>query len=135
VLELGDLLFDEIGVRQCKAISILSLRVCFRPIFHLSTHLGNSVQVLGQGNDLLQLLDRVHPLSDGLGMFLPGTLEDVGDSLDVAVSPRRVRGTDRSSGSGYDDEETDGKYGLLVGNLLTREESNVSIEQFPVYSR
>lgn len=61
-------------------------------------------------------------------MFLSSTLEDVGDSLDVTVGPRGVRGTDGSSGGGNDDEETDGENGLLVGDLFDlkrRDEENV----------
>lgn len=53
-------------------------------------------------------------------MLLPGTLQDIGDPLDVAVGPRRVRGTDGSRGGGDDDEETDGEDGLFVGNLWIR---------------
>jgi hypothetical protein len=82
-----------------------------------TTYLGNSVQVLSQGHDLPHLLDRIHPLGDGLGVLLPSPLQDVGDPLDVAVGPGRVRGTDGSSGGGDDDEETDGEDGLLVGDL------------------
>lgn len=37
--------------------------------------------------------------------------------LDVAVSPRRVRCTNAPRNSSDDDEETNGKDGLLVGNL------------------
>jgi len=45
-------------------------------------------------------------------------LEDVGDSLNVTVGPRRVRGTDGSSGGGNDDEETDSENSLFVGDLF-----------------
>jgi hypothetical protein len=86
-------------------------------VLELGDLLGDGVQVLGDRDDLLQLLDRVDPLRYGLGVLLPGSLEDAGDSVDVTVRPGSVRGTDGSSGSSDDDEESDGEDGLFVGDL------------------
>lgn len=41
----------------------------------------DGVQLLGQGNDLLELVDRVDSLSDGLGVLGPGRVKDTFDSL------------------------------------------------------
>jgi hypothetical protein len=45
------------------------------------THLGNSVKLLGQWNNVLQLSNRVDSLGDGLGVLLAGRVEDTLDAL------------------------------------------------------
>jgi hypothetical protein len=45
------------------------------------THLGDSVKLLGQWNDVLQLSNRVDSLGDGLSVLLAGRVEDILDAL------------------------------------------------------
>lgn len=85
--------------------------------FPTSTNLGNSVQALGQGNDLLQLTNRVNSLSNSLCVFRSGTVQDPLDSVNMTVRPRVVRRADGGSDRGEDDEETDGEDGFFVGDV------------------
>ncbi len=79
--------------------------------------LGDGVELLGEGDDLLDRLEAVKALRDGLGVLLAGTVQDAADALNVAVGPRGVGGTDVLADRVEDDEEADGEDGLLVGDL------------------
>ena len=51
------------------------------------THLREREETLGDGNDILHLLNRLDAVLDDLGVLGPGRVEDVADTLDVALGP------------------------------------------------
>lgn len=85
--------------------------------------LGDSVELLGEGNNVLELGDGVDAVSHSLGVLLAGTVEDALNAVNVAVGPGRVGGTNVLGDSAEDDEEGDGEDGLLVGDLEESVES------------
>lgn len=99
VLDLSLLLEEEVGVLELVGL------------------LGNRVELLGEGNDLLDGVETLETLRDRRGVLLTGAVEDVTDAVNVVVGPFRVWGTDVLADGVKDDEEGDGENGLLVGNL------------------
>ena len=79
--------------------------------------LGDVVELLGEGDDVLERLERVKTGLDRRGVAVLGLVEDVADAADVTLSPRVVRGDDRLGDSREDDKETDEQDSLLVGDL------------------
>ena len=55
------------------------------------THLGERKEPLGDGDDILHLLNRLDAVLDDLGVLGAGRVEDVADALDVALGPVPVR--------------------------------------------
>lgn len=86
-------------------------------VLNLVGVLGNGVELLGEGDNVLDLLDLVDAAGNSRGVLSTGAVEDALDALNVGVGPRRVGSTDRRANAVEDDEEGNGKNGLLVGNL------------------
>lgn len=86
--------------------------------------LGDVVELLGEGNDVLERLERVKTGLDRRGVALLGLVEDVADAADVALGPRVVGGNDRLGDSRKDDKETDEQDSLLVGDLTLASHTN-----------
>ena len=73
------------------------------------THLGERKETLGDGDDILHLLNRLDAVLDDLGVLGPGRVEDVADTLDVALGPVTVRladGLEGNAGGVCDDLRT-----------------------------
>jgi hypothetical protein len=79
--------------------------------------LGDGVELLGKGHDLLELVDRVDTVGHSLSVVVTGGRKDTLDAVNVVVGPSRVWCTDRTSDGEQDDEETGSKNSLLVGNV------------------
>lgn len=86
-------------------------------VLDLVSLLGDVVELLGEGDDVLERLERVKTGLDRRGVAVLGLVEDVADAADVTLSPRVVRGDDRLGDSREDDKETDEQDSLLVGDL------------------
>lgn len=81
--------------------------------------LRDGVELLGEGDNVLELGNRRDALLDGDGVLLAGTVEDRADLGDLLVGPSRVGGTDRRADGVEDDQEAGGEDSLLVGDLGT----------------
>ncbi len=55
------------------------------------THLGEREEALGDGDDILHLLNRLDAVLDDLGMLGAGRVQDVLDAVDVTLRPVAVR--------------------------------------------
>ena len=53
----------------------------------MKAHLGEREETLSNGDDILHLLNRLDAVLDDLGVLGPGRVEDVADTLDVALGP------------------------------------------------
>ncbi len=53
----------------------------------MQTDLGKGEETLGDGDDILHLLNRLDALLDDLGVLCARRVEDVADALDVALCP------------------------------------------------
>lgn len=79
--------------------------------------LGDRVQLLSEGDDLLDRVQALETVRDGRGVLVTGAVQDAADAVDVVVGPFRVGGRDALADRVQDDKEADGENGLLVGNL------------------
>ena len=52
-----------------------------------NTYLGEREETLGDGDDILHLLNRLNAVLDNLGVLGAGGVEDVADALDVTLCP------------------------------------------------
>lgn len=86
-------------------------------VLNLVGLLGDVVELLGQGDNVLERLERVEAGLDRRGVVVLGLVEDVADAADVALGPRVVGRDDRLGDRGKDDKETDEQDSLLVGDL------------------
>ena len=53
----------------------------------MKAHLGEREETLSNGDDILHLLNRLNAVLDDLGVLGARCVEDVADTLDVALSP------------------------------------------------
>ena len=71
------------------------------------THLRESKETLGDGDDILHLLNRLDAVLDDLGVLRAGGVEDVEHAVDVALRPvpvRLLRGLEMEKQSARSDE-------------------------------
>ena len=71
------------------------------------THLGERKETLGDGDDILHLLNRLDAVLDDLGVLRAGGVEDVEHAVDVALRPvpvRLLRGLEMEKQSARSDE-------------------------------
>ena len=57
----------------------------------MTTHLGEGKETLGDGDDILHLLNRLDAVLDDLSVLGARRVEDVTNTADVALSPVPVR--------------------------------------------
>lgn len=86
-------------------------------VLNLVGLLRDVVELLGQGDDVLERLERVKTGLDRGGVAVLSLVKDVADAVDVALGPRVVGRNDRLGDRSQDDEETDKEDSLLVGDL------------------